>query len=913
MSDKNTLLASMQEKLQNKDGRRMWRSLEEVADTEEFKQWVEDEFPNRLDLLNMDRRKFLKVGGAGLALAGLTGCRIMPQVKAVPYVRSPEDLVNGIALAYASTLSCRGYGVGVLVEQYEGRPIKIEGNPRHPASLGATDVFEQAELLQMYDPARSQNVVHNGEIAGWDEFATALRQRRGKFSGGALRILTGTVTSPTLTAQINRLIAKYPGTVWHAYEPVNRDGAALAAQTVFGRPVNTVYNLENARVIVSLDCDIFKTLPGNVAYARQWANGRRVRGVNNSEMNRMYVIESSTTTTGASADHRFPVKPSEIETIARAIYSGADAKAQPVTWLAQMIADMEANRGAVVVIPGEHCSPAVHAYAMAINETLGAVGKTVTYTEPVETSPAVHGESLQNLVTAMNNKRVDTLVILGGNPVFDAPADLLFADALKNVPNSVNFNLYENETSELASWHVPATHALETWGDARAFDGTVSLVQPLIAPLYAGNKSDTELLAELLDQPKLGYDILRDTYAPLVQPSVDPKAVAARGVNGAEEGNLERSWQQALINGVLPDSKAAPISVTVNAAAVAALPAPVANAGIELNFRPDPHLWDGRYANNSWLLELPRPVTTVTWDNVAVVSPATAKKIGAVAPYGDSEAEAAARISGKAVVALTTAQMPDALKKAMRDASGKQNVEGVSIPVWILPGHPNDVVTVSLGFGRTRCGEVGDDVGVNVYPLRTSDSMNYATGVQGNRVKWNATGDMFNVVGDATNGNSVDFQGDYRVAAAQSQHLMRGVDIAEQEDRDIVRHASLAEYREKSGRIGPEGHHGGGGTTEGHGESTGEHGAEAGHGAAGSHSAEGAGGGSEGASHGGAAAQENAGELPLDPGNDIVADKGLPIPGLQGRGNWLYKDRDPATRTITNPEGNESLYPEFSK
>ena len=878
MSDNETVLAGMQEKLSGKSGRLLWRSLDELAETEEFHKWVEDEFPNRLDLLNIDRRQFLKVGGAGLALAGLTGCRILPQTKAVPYVRSPEDLVSGIALAYASTLTRGGYGVGVMVEQYEGRPIKIEGNPRHPASLGATDVFEQAELLTMYDPDRSQNIVHNGEVAGWNELTDALRKLRGGWKGGGLRILTGTVTSPTLAGQINALLAKHPGSVWHAYEAVNRDSFNTAAIQVLGQPVNPVYNLKAARVIVSLDADIFKTLPGNVRLARDWADGRRVRGANGATMNRMYVIESSTTVTGAAADHRYPVKPSEIEAVARTMYDGIVAggnlpTAQPVTWLNEMAADLIANRGACVVVAGDEASANTHAYVMAINEALGAVGKTVSYTAPVEASPTGHVSSLTDLVAAMNAGRVNTLVILGGNPVYDAPADLQFVDALKKVKNAIHYGLYQDETSEFVAWHVPATHALESWGDARAFDGTTSLIQPLIAPLYAGTKSETEFLAELLDQPRLGYDILREQYRPL---------------NAA---NYEKWWQQTLIDGVVPGTTEAPFTgLRVNGDVVAALPAPAPASGIELNFRPDPHLWDGRYANNSWLLELPQPITTVTWDNVALISPATANKLSVKAAYGSSDAEAAAKISGKTIIAVSSEQMPDALK----DAAQKLGYDGIALPVWILPGHPNDVITLSLGWGRTRCGAVGENVGQNVYPLRTSKTMSYATGVKAVTVKWKGTGDTLNVVGDATVGNSVDAWGNYRVAATQAQHLMRGIDIKETEDRDIVRHATLADYIKRSGRVGPEGHHGGGGTTEGHGE---EH------------------GGSEGASHGGEKAQHGAATLPVDPknGDDIIADKGLPIPGLQGRGNWAYSDRDPKDRTITNPEGNTSLYPEFSK
>lgn len=868
MPDNDTVLTELRAKLADKKGRVFWRSLDELAQTDDFKMWIEDEFPNRADLLNIDRRQFLKVGGAALAMAGLTGCRILPQTKAVPYVRSPEELVSGLSLSYATALTRGGYATGVLVEQYEGRPIKVEGNPKHPASLGATDVWEQAEILQMYDPDRSQSIVHNGEIVSYNDFVDAVRAARPQWAKGGLHILTGNITSPTLDAQLTALLAKNPGAVWHAYEPLNRDNVYAGTNTAFGVPLNPVYNLKNARVIVSLDADIFKTLPGNVRYSRDWADGRRVRGENPGEMNRMYVIESDTTITGASADHRYPVKPSEIESVAVALYNGVTggaSSAQPVPWLNALVADMQANQGAVVVVPGEQASAATHAYAHAINDALGAVGKTVIYTKPVEASPTNHLQSLTYLVEAMNAGQVHTLVILGTNPVYDAPQDLNFADALKKVPFSAQLALYQDETSAQVTWHLAATHPFEMWGDARAFDGTTTLVQPLIAPLYAGNRSEYELAAELLDEPAAGHDIVMATYR--------------------EQGgtNFEAWWEQALIAGVVPQSAAPAEPVNANRGAVSALPAPPAGAGLEILFRPDTNIYDGRYANNSWLQELPKPLTTIAWDNVAIVSPATAKKIGATPSDGTSDAMNAAKVSGKSVVALNVPGMSPTLSAADLKARGVKDgdIAGLRIPVWIQPGHPDDVITVQLGFGRTKVGKVGEDVGSNTYLLRSTQTMGYATGVTGTRVKLSVDvlGDPFQMIGDARVGSFVDQFGDYRVSHAQAQQLMRGIDIKETEDRDIVRHGTLAQFRKRKGDMSPEY-----GTEMVNGGESSRLGVEVPH-----------------------------SELPTDPGNDQTADRGFPVPGLQGREQWKYKDREPAERTITNPQGLVSLYPEFSK
>ncbi|MES2462839.1 MAG: TAT-variant-translocated molybdopterin oxidoreductase, partial [Armatimonadota bacterium] len=625
-----TPLASLQAKLVGTKGRLFWRAFEQVAETPEFKEWIEDEFPNRASLLQANRRQFLTLGGAALAMAGLTGCRVMPQTKAVPYVRSPEEVVPGNAMVFASTLTRGGYATGVLVESHEGRPTKIEGNPRHPASLGSTDVFEQAEILTMYDPDRSQAVTHNGEISAWDNVVGVLREvtRKADGNGGAgMHLLTDTVTSPLLASQMQQILKRYPNAQWHRYEPAGRDNVHAGTQLAFGRPLNPVYRLRGAKVIISLDGDFLKTLPGNVRYAREFADGRRVRA-NRTVMNRLYVAESSYSITGTMADHRFAIKPSEVEQFARALHARvtgegtADAPASvKAEVLDAMVRDLQANRGASVVIPGDEASPAVHAIAHALNGALGAIGTTVIYTAPVEANIDNGVASLKALGDAANAGRVQSLFILGGNPVYNAPRDLNFADALiskdgkKKIPLIVRLGQYEDETSAYADWHVPEAHPLEAWSDARAFDGTVSIVQPLIAPLF-DSRSVHEFLAELIGQPKPGYDILLAHYRANYRPT---GAVA-----------FEKWFQTVLHDGVVPNTALPAVAVTAPTGLLARLPAPAAGSGLEIAFRLDPTVWDGRYANNSWLQEIPKPITTLVWDNAAIISPATAQKVNLV-------------------------------------------------------------------------------------------------------------------------------------------------------------------------------------------------------------------------------------------------------------------------------------------
>ena len=479
------------------------------------------EFPKGASewLDSVSRRGFLKLMGASLAMAGMSACTKQPLEPIVPYVKQPEEVVPGRPLFFATAFTLGGYASPVLVESHLYRPTKIEGNDQHPASLGGTDIFSQASILGMYDPDRSQTVTYLGEIRSWGSLVEAMRAplniQKG-LQGAGIRILTPTISSPTLADQLQSFLRANPQAKWHVYEPVNRDNVLEGAKLAFGQPVETRYDFSKADVVVSLDADfLYAGFPGFTRYARDFAKRRNPDA---GEMSRLYVAESTPSSTGAKADHRLPVRAAEIESFVRALdmMLGDDTdrsmvRAEQQKFLDTVLADLKSHRGSSVVIAGDHQSGVVHAFVHRINQTLGNVGKTVFYTDPVSANPVNQTESLKDLVADMRGGKVDILIILGGNPAYDAPADFGFADALKstNIPLRVHLGLYQNETAELCHWHVNEAHYLEAWGDGRAYDGTVSIVQPLIAPLYEG-KSTCELVSMLSGQADTsGHEIVQ--------------------------------------------------------------------------------------------------------------------------------------------------------------------------------------------------------------------------------------------------------------------------------------------------------------------------------------------------------------------------------------------------------------------
>ena len=703
--------AAVESQIRQTTGPEYWRSLEELAGTPEFQEMLHREFPKGASewVESVSRRGFLQLMGASLAMAGMTGCTKLPLEPIVPYVRQPEDVIPGRARFYATAVTLSGYANPVVVESHLGRPTKIEGNDKHPASLGGTDVFTQAALLGMYDPDRSQTITRLGEVNSWSAF---VRETKGPLAvqkglgGAGIRILTQTISSPTLADQLRAFLKIYPQAKWHVYEPVNRDNVLEGAKLAFGQPVETRYDFTKADVIVSLDADfLYAGYPGNTRYIRDFVSRRNP----DKNMSRFYAIESTPTSTGAKADHRLPVRANEIEKFARNLFKTIGP-------------DLASHKGSSLIVPGEHQPPVVHALAHALNAELDNVGKTVFYTDPVDANPVNQTESLRDLIADMRAGKVDLLVIMGGNPVYDAPADLGFADALKssNISLRIHHGLYQNETSEYCHWHVNETHSLESWSDARAYDGTVSIVQPLIAPLYAG-KSAHELVSALAGvSDATGYDLVR--------------AYWQKQHAGAD---FEDFWRKSLHDGWVEGTAYAPKAVSAKEAPSLQGAAADPNS-VEINFRRDPSVYDGRFANNGWLQELPKPMSKLTWDNAVLVGPKMAEREG-----------------------LKTEDM------VTLELNGRK----ISGPVWVQAGHPDNSVTVYLGYGRTRAGRAGTGAGFDAYPLRTTAAPWFATG--GKLTKSGTT---------------------YKLASTQGYQTM---DTPDGERRPLVRETTLEEYQKE--------------------------------------------------------------------------------------------------------------------
>jgi len=724
-------LADVRAKLQAKTGKQYWRSLEELAEDPRFEKLLHNEFPRQAPSEwdeGVDRRDFLRLMAASLAFAGLSGCGRTPEETIVPYVKQPDGLVLGKPQFYATVMPFGADAIGLLVESHEGRPTKIEGNPEHPSSLGATNVFAQASVLNLYDPDRAQTVTNYGEIRTWAQFldaAQAIAAEMKATNGAGFRILTGTITSPTLAAQIQSILTLLPKAQWHQWEPAVGDGSREGAKLAFGSCLNTVYRVEKAEVLLSLDSDFLGSGPGHIRYAREFSRRRKLdeseevgaavaaamvskvlgasavadRIVN--PMSRLYAVEPTPSITGATADHRLPLRASEVGLFARALAAklglGGSASVPPGAekFLDAVVEDLQKHKGASLVVAGEQQSAEVHALAHAINAALGNVGATLYYTRSVDAHPVNHLESLRDLCADIDAGKVDTLLIVGVNPVYTAPHDFDFASKIKfdpatkqkKVKNTIHLSPHFDETSELCDWHVAESHYLETWGDARAFDGTLSVIQPLIAPLYRTH-SARELLAAFTDKPGISdYDVLRD------------------GLKTANSSaDFEKFWRKTLNDGFVAGSAFAPVSAAPKFSP-ASLPAPKATSPDELEFifRPDPCVYDGRFANNGWLQELPKPVTKLTWDNAALISPKTAAKLELADEVGARGGEHGKIYTNVIDIALSNSK--------------------VTAAAWRLPGQADGVVVLPLGYGRKKAGYTGTNKGFNAYVVRTSNAL----------------------------------------------------------------------------------------------------------------------------------------------------------------------------------------------
>ena len=685
-------LIELRAEVEKKNAPEFWRSLEELAGKPEVREAMHREFPKGASewLDAVSRRGFLKLAGSSLALAGMSACTKQPFEPIVPYVRQPEELVPGRPLFYATAFTLGGYATPLLVESHEYRPTKIEGNSDHQSSLGGTNIFAQASILDMYDPDRSENVVNVGDIATWDQFVGALKGQLNSqraIQGAGIRILSRSFSSPTLADQMQRFLGAFPQAKWHFWEPVNRDNVYAGAQMALGQPVETLYKLDAAEVVVTLDADFLAGgFPGTTRYARDFA---KRRDPDSAKMSRLYAIESTMSATGAKADHRMGVKAADISEVVPllSIVAGDNsqipAKFSPedLAFLGAVRKDLDSNRGASVVIAGDHQPPLVHALAHKLNQELGNVGKTVFYTDPVLANTSNQIDSLKDLVADMRAGKVDMLVILGGNPVYDAPADFGLEDALKNtnIPLRIHLGLYNDETASLCHWHINEAHYLEAWGDTRAYDGTVTIVQPMIAPLYMG-KSAIEVMALFAGQGQAtGHEAVQN-YWKSKHPGAD----------------FDLWWRRALHDGWIEGTTSPPKQIALKTTAFPA-PSETPNDEIEINFRSDPSVHDGQFSNNAWLQELPKPMTKMTWENPALIGVKMAERL---------------RVQSKDWVRL--------------ELNGKT----LELPVWVQAGHPDHAVTLYLGYGRSQAGRAGTGAGWNVYPLRYSATPWFTTGVK---------------------------------------------------------------------------------------------------------------------------------------------------------------------------------------
>ncbi|HXP84463.1 MAG TPA: TAT-variant-translocated molybdopterin oxidoreductase [Bryobacteraceae bacterium] len=726
----STGLVQIQGQIQGKTepaGLKYWRSLNELAHTEQFQKWVENEFPtSHTELLDGNsRRTVLKVMAASFGLAGLAACH-RPEVILAPTARGREDYSPGAPYQYTSVMTLNGHSMGLLVETYDGRPTKIEGNALHPGSLGAATALTQGSLLNLYDPDRSKEVLENGKASSWEKFAAAAKTLLSG-DGSGVRFLSETVMSPTLADLRAQVLKKFPKAGWVEYESISRANEASGAFLAFGQDIDVHPQYDKAKVIVSLDYDFLgNDYPGPLA-GKLFSAGRRVESEEDlDKLNRMYVVESQFSLTGANADHRLRMRGGDVKQFATdllaalsAAPSGNDKRAK---FLAAAAKDLKAAGAAALVVAGPRQPAIVHALAHAMNQTLGSAGATVTFTKSPQALTKT--DPLTLLTTEMNMGQVSTLVILGGNPVYTAAADLQFAAAMAKVANTIYLGADPDETAADAKWNLPEAHYLETWGDARTATGVPAIQQPMIEPLFGG-KSAIEVMALLLDtKDKKGYDLVKSYWLEQMP----------------AKSNKEMTWRQALNDGLLKDAKAAeavkPTADIKKISAAAAAEPPAAGSGIEVGFVASASTWDGRFINNAWMQEAPEPMTKLVWGNAALISPATARE---------------KNLSEGDIVTLS-----------------KGNVK-MEAAVMIQPGHADNSVTIALGYGRTRAGRVGKDVGFNAGLIRTSDGFWY-----GSDFAIASTGKTFELVTTQERG--------------LAEHL---------NDRPLFREASVSEYKAK--------------------------------------------------------------------------------------------------------------------
>ncbi len=650
-----------------------WRSLEELARDPALLALAESEFPHLAEALNapQDRRRALKLIAASLALAGLGGCGDgAPSGHLIPAAQQPPQIVPGLPNFYSTANVVAGYASGVVVKHFMGRPIKVEGNPKHPASLGATDVFAQAQVLDFYDSSRAWAILKGGAPFDARMLSAALTHQREFWSlgrGDGLVILTGVVRSPSFIAQMTRLLQAYPQARWLQWDPIGRANLRRGAELAFGQALDCAPRLDNADVILAIDSDLLSAAPGHLRFAHDFAARRNPTRI--AKMNRLYAIEASPTLTGAAADHRFIAGPRDIDQIVVALAADIFGREGPVgpEWLSEVAADLKANMGRALIHVGPQQSAQTHGLVHAINIALGARGATLDFLAPPAAPAHETPTTLQALADDMRSGKTTSLIVIDSDPVYAAGGDVDFAQAMEKLVFSLALAQTPNQTTRVSAWAAPMTHPWETWSDARAYDGTATIMQPQALPLY-GAMDALEFIARIAgaSTPK-NYDLVRETW------------------EDSFGADFDATWRQSLADGVAANSAAAKVEANLRSDAQNLQPPPAApGAAITVAFAPDPHILDGRFANNAWLQEMPRPLTKLTWDNPLLISPQMGERLQL--KNGDI-----ARLSiGKA---------------------------GAEAPIYIMPGLAENHVVALLGYGRKVIGEVGRDVGVDFFPL----------------------------------------------------------------------------------------------------------------------------------------------------------------------------------------------------
>jgi molybdopterin-containing oxidoreductase family iron-sulfur binding subunit len=739
-----------------RDRRKTWRGLEDRESAPAYQQMVDGEFmpeatesPSRTS-----RRKFLEIMGASIAMAGMAACR-KPVERIVPYTRMPESVVPGKSEYYATAYPISGSVRPVLVESHEGRPTKVEGNEEHPGSEGGgTGVYEQASVLNLYDPDRSRQVFRDGESASWEAFQQFVQEFNADADDRQIAVIAEPSSSPTRRAMRARLEEEYGQVHWVDYTPhVEEEAQRRGAQIAFGQPLRPEFRFSEADVVVSLDADFLgPSAVNHPENTREFADSRRIYS-EDEEMSRLYVVESMFTVTGGRADNRLRLQSGQVPAFAAALAaalgieeaSSAGQEFADHPWIEAVADDLREHAGSSIILAGESQSPAVHAVCALINDRLGNSGQTVRWLDTGREEEVAELEQIEEVIGAIDAGEVDALLMLDTNPVYNLPPELNFSDALQAVPESIHLGLWRDETAQQSSWHLPRSYYLEAWGDGRSYSGVLSVIQPLIAPLYE-TRSEIELLNLLATGEEVGgYDLVREVW----QTEIISE-------------NFDQLWRRTLHDGYLPDSEYPVVTPgeTQPAADIFAAWPEVGAGDLELVFRTDPQLYDGRFANNAWMQEQPDPVTKITWDNVAVMSPATAEAF-------DLSVELHKGKHYVDIVELT------------------HEGRSLELPVWVLPGHADDSITVMLGYGRNIAsrreetpdpaigidsdiyneGPLGNGVGANAYRLRGVDGRQVVRDVELNSVGEN-----------------------YMIASTQDHGNMH--------EREIVRWADMEEYRE---------------------------------------------------------------------------------------------------------------------